>query len=514
MVKIICRVKPPKENNIKIIDNTKIMLMKKDRNLLDNSIVKPYEFELDKVYDYNTTTQEIYDNEIKNKVNNKNIGIFIYGHTGSGKTYTLFGDNDNDGIFDLISKELNFNYEIQAIDIKHSGNYDLFDDKKLFIYTDRNENIKHNASSVSVTSDNYDEIKDIIYTSRINGVSKHNSNSSRSHLIIYLFDKINRITYNIIDLAGNERRPSIRSKENEKEVSFINSSLLALKECFRNYNKKFVPYRRSDLTRLLKNIITDNNKYHNIIISTIHSGFPYFFDSVDTLNYIEGLLSKVKKKISFQERKVNYNVRKKNTLDKNKDLYDPLENYIDDEIEKEINIEGSEYSDDFYSEPDLNEKQDDPINFCDDNFLDPIIYSPKKSKKIPNAFLDDGFLDEHFYKKNDENPLKLSNIFSDEINPYLVDDFALIDNRTNENDDLHNMDELVSVKDYIKILESDKTSDYKKKIFGVINNFIYKNCISNYKDLADKNLDDKKISILIMNSIATLKLVIKELQNI
>ena len=72
----------------------------------------------------------------------------------------------------------------------------------------------------------------------------------------------------------------------------------------------------------------------------------------------------------------------KNNLDKNKDLYDHLENYIDDEIEKEINIEGSEYSDDFYSEPDLNEKQDDPINFCDDNFLDPIIYSPKKAKKF------------------------------------------------------------------------------------------------------------------------------------
>ena len=48
----------------------------------------------------------------------------------------------------------------------------------------------------------------------------------------------------------------------------------------------------------------------------------------------------------------------------------------------------------------------------------------------------------------------------------------------------------------------------------LINNFIYKNCISNYKDLAEKNLDDKKISILIMNSIATLKLVIKELQDI
>ena len=177
MVKIICRVKPPKESNIKIVNDTKIMLLKKDRNLLDNSIVKPYEFELDKVYDYNSTTLEIYNNEIKSRVNEKNIGIFIYGHTGSGKTFTLFGDNVNDGIFDLISRDLGFNYDIQAIDIKHTGNYDLFDEKKLFIYSDRNENIKHNASSVKVSSENYDEIKDIIFKSRTNGKSKHSVSS-------------------------------------------------------------------------------------------------------------------------------------------------------------------------------------------------------------------------------------------------------------------------------------------------------------------------------------------------
>ena len=95
MVKIICRVKPPKESNIKILEESKILLLKKDRNLLDNSILKPYEFELDKVYDYNITTKEIFDNEIRDRIGIKNIGIFIYGHTGSGKTYTLFGNKNN-----------------------------------------------------------------------------------------------------------------------------------------------------------------------------------------------------------------------------------------------------------------------------------------------------------------------------------------------------------------------------------------------------------------------------------
>ena len=507
MVKIICRVKPPKESNIKIVNDTKIMLLKKDRNLLDNSIVKPYEFELDKVYDYNSTTLEIYNNEIKSRVNEKNIGIFIYGHTGSGKTFTLFGDNENDGIFDLISKDLNFNYEIQAIDIKHSGNYDLFDDKKLFIYSDRNENIKHNASSVKVSSENYDEIKDIIFKSRTNGMSKHNFTSSRSHLIIYIYDKTNKITYNIIDLAGNERRPNISSKENEKEVTFINSSLLALKECFRCYNKKFVPYRRSDLTRLLKNIITDKNQYFNIIISTIHSGFPYFFDSVDTLNYIEGLFTKVKKKASFEERKVDYGVKKSKLLNDNI-FSKPKELPTDHDLFNEE----SEYSDDFYSEPDLNDRHE-IVKFNDDLLLDPNIYSPKKNKMLPNAFLDD-YIDEEIFMNDNEYPKKLSNIFSEDVNPNLIDDFASIDIIDNDLQD-ENMDDILNMKDYLKIIESNKSSNYKKKVFGVINNFIYKNCISNYKELLDdKNLDDKKVSILILNTIATLKLIVKELQNI
>ena len=516
MVKIICRVKPPKESNIKILEESKILLLKKDRNLLDNSILKPYEFELDKVYDYNITTKEIFDNEIRDRIGIKNIGIFIYGHTGSGKTYTLFGNKNNDGIFDLLCKELNFNFEIQAIDLKHSGNYDLFDDKKIFIYTDRNENIKHNASSKVVTSGNYDEIKDIIYTSRTSGTSKHNLSSSRSHLIIYIYDKVNRITYNIIDLAGNERRPSIKSKENEKEVSYINSSLLALKECFRCYNNKFVQYRRSDLTRLLKNIMTDKNKYHNLIISTIHSGFPYFFDSVDTLNYIEGLFSKVKKRVNFNERKVNYEVKKR----KNKP--EPKNIFIDYEKEdKGIFNEESEYSEDFYSEPDTNyqnehKESEEKIKWNDDYYVDPNVYSPKKNSKMPaNAFLD-YLIDNALYvvSFNKLKPkTKLSNIFSDDNNPYLIDDFASIDNNDEE---LKNepIDDLVNIHDYMKILDSEKSSNYKKKLFGVINNFVYKNCISNYKELLDKDIDDKKVTILILNSIATLKLIIKELQNI
>ena len=100
MVKIVCRIKPPKKDNIELVNDSKIYLYKKDKNLLDKSIIRPYQFELDKFYDYKTKTNEIFDAEIKPNLY-KNFGCFIYGHTGSGKTFTLFEIN---GLLSLPAK--------------------------------------------------------------------------------------------------------------------------------------------------------------------------------------------------------------------------------------------------------------------------------------------------------------------------------------------------------------------------------------------------------------------------
>ena len=298
MVKIICRIKPPKEDNIEIVSDKKILLFKKDRNLLDKSILKPYQFELDRFYDYDVETLKIYNEEIKPKLINE-FGVFIYGHTGSGKTYTMFGNEESKGIFDLISEEFDNEYEIEALDLRYNGIFDLFSENKIVLYSnENNEDICNNTFKQKINKSNYKFIKDKIFTSRTRGKSKHNNLSSRSHLVIYIYK--NNKKYTIVDLAGNERKPKLFDKVNEQETSYINSSLLALKECFRSFGKSYMPYRRSDLTRLLKKVILKDN----LLICTVHSGYPYFYDSVDTLNYIYSLLNKVKTKPDFFERKV------------------------------------------------------------------------------------------------------------------------------------------------------------------------------------------------------------------
>ena len=218
MVRIICRIKPPKKDNIELASEKKVYLYKRSKNLLNKSIMKPYQFELDKFYDYNIDTREIYNNEIKPKLE-KDFGVFIYGHTGSGKTYTMFGNENTKGIFDMISEDFNHTYELEAVDIRYNGNFDLFSHDKIVLYSDGKQDNCYNSTKIKINSINYDRYKQLIFNSRTSGRSKYNNSSSRSHLVLYIY-KDNK-KYTIVDLAGNERKPVTFSKINDQETRTV-----------------------------------------------------------------------------------------------------------------------------------------------------------------------------------------------------------------------------------------------------------------------------------------------------
>ena len=499
MVKIICRIKPPKEDNVELITEKKINLYKKDKNLLDKSIIKPYQFELDKFYDYNINTVEIYQEEIKPKLE-KDFGVFIYGHTGSGKTYTMFGNNTDKGIFDLISDEFDKDFELEALDLRYSGIYDLFSGEKLSLYSNGFEDICPKSKIKKITIDSYDSIKKIIMDSRTRGKSKHNNVSSRSHLVLYIYK--NNKKYTIVDLAGNERKPSLFDKENELETSYINSSLLALKECFRSYGKSYMPYRRSDLTRLLKKIITNKN----LIICTIHSGHPYFYDTIDTLNYIYSLINKIKTKPDFYERKIlpmspkNINRKKIPALKKSisNDSLSKKSSRIDSKpiSPKKLFLSPNDLIESSQPISPENYKNLEPLDDLDSNIFVNNVAEEKFSKSFD-------FYDEKI--KDDEE---------DEYE----DDYDFEELDYNIDNDVKE----ISLKDFEKELERpivkyDPYKDIKKnvnsrrKLIGIINNLLYKKIVSNYRVLLDENLDNKNLDELIYTTASTLEVSITEL---
>jgi hypothetical protein len=106
---------------------------------------------------------------------------------------------------------------------------------------------------------------------RVTGNQKMNQLSSRSHTIvtIYITQKLNNNQYlssnfSLIDLAGSERvKKSNSTGVRLEEAKFINTSLSALGNVIAGLaenDERFIPYRSSKLTRILKNSLSGKSR--------------------------------------------------------------------------------------------------------------------------------------------------------------------------------------------------------------------------------------------------------------
>ena len=126
-----------------------------------------------------------------------------------------------------------------------------------------------------VPIDNYKQSIELINAGlkfRKVGNQKMNQLSSRSHTIftVYVTQKISSTEYlsstlSLIDLAGSERVKKTNSVDIRlDEAKFINTSLSSLGNVIsalaENNSDKFVPYRSSKLTRILKDSLTGRSK--------------------------------------------------------------------------------------------------------------------------------------------------------------------------------------------------------------------------------------------------------------
>ena len=144
-----------------------------------------------------------------------------------------------------------------------------------------------------------------------------NSESSRSHAVLQVFvrqkDKsaglsaeVKVAKMSMIDLAGSEKGTVTAGKTalRSREGSNINKSLLALGSCINNLAEgaKYIPYRNSKLTRLLKDSIGGNCR--TVMIANVSPSAETFEDTFNTLKYAD----RAKKiKISLKANVLNVN---------------------------------------------------------------------------------------------------------------------------------------------------------------------------------------------------------------
>ncbi|XP_051797786.1 kinesin-like protein KIF13B isoform X4 [Acanthochromis polyacanthus] len=261
---------------------------------------------------------------LRNAFQGYNACIFAYGQTGSGKSYTMMGSGDQPGLiprlcsalFERTQKEQreeeSFTVEVSYMEIYNEKVRDLLDPKGgrqtlrvrehkvLGPYVD-------GLSRLAVAS--YKDIGSLMSEgnkSRTVAATNMNEESSRSHAVFNIIlthtlkdlqsgtsgEKVSRLS--LVDLAGSERAAKTGAAgERLKEGSNINKSLTtlglvisALAEQGTAKNKtKFVPYRDSVLTWLLKDCLGGNSR--TAMVATVSPAADNYEETLSTLRYAD-----------------------------------------------------------------------------------------------------------------------------------------------------------------------------------------------------------------------------------
>eukprot|EP00043_Microstomoeca_roanoka_P019278 m.215114 g.215114 ORF g.215114 m.215114 type:complete len:1342 (-) comp16972_c4_seq1:3575-7600(-) len=251
-----------------------------------------------------------------------NACIFAYGQTGSGKTYTMMGTEQTEAgiiprlcnqIFERINSSdnphLTFKVDVSYMEIynekvqdllspSQKGNLRLREHKILGPYVE-------GLSKLAVSS--FTHIKSLMDQGnklRHTAETEMNEKSSRSHAVFTITvtqahyfeatkttgEKVSRIS--LVDLAGSERHGKTgTSGQRLVEGSNINKSLttlgLVISALADNSSgkNKFIPYRDSTLTWLLKDNLGGNSR--TVMVATVSPAWFNYEESLSTLRYAD-----------------------------------------------------------------------------------------------------------------------------------------------------------------------------------------------------------------------------------
>nr|XP_023646271.1 kinesin-like protein KIF13A isoform X3 [Paramormyrops kingsleyae] len=261
---------------------------------------------------------------LENAFQGYNACIFAYGQTGSGKSFSMMGSVDQPGLiprlccrlFERVSQNcsetLSFKVEVSYMEIYNEKVRDLLDPKGgrqslkvrehkvLGPYVD-------GLSQLAVTS--FEDIESLMSEgnkSRTVAATNMNEESSRSHAVFSIIvtqtlydlqsgnsgEKVSKVS--LVDLAGSERVSKTGAAgERLKEGSNINKSLTTLgcvisalaDQSAGKGKPKFVPYRDSVLTWLLKDNLGGNSK--TAMIATVSPAADNYEETLSTLRYAD-----------------------------------------------------------------------------------------------------------------------------------------------------------------------------------------------------------------------------------
>ncbi|MEN2498755.1 MAG: Kinesin-related protein 6, partial [Marteilia pararefringens] len=297
-------------------------------------------FRFDHVFDQHQTQREVYEISSQSIVRSFTKGlngcIFAYGSTGTGKTFTLFGEEDEKikknielsqikdfedqkgiaqrsllEIFQIFNNQETFGDEnekefesielfLSIIEIYNETIYDLLCDKEsnLEIFEDSEGNFNLSGMKRKQIF-NYKHSLDLMKKAldqRKSSDTSINRNSSRSHCICIIDltkfhneNSFSKSKLHLVDLAGSERvyKNSLDGKtlEEAKNINlslhFLEHVVLALGEV----DRKHIPFRNSTLTSILKSTLGSNCR--TAMLATLNPLLNNIGESISTCSFAQ-----------------------------------------------------------------------------------------------------------------------------------------------------------------------------------------------------------------------------------
>ncbi|KAI3896156.1 hypothetical protein MKX03_000276 [Papaver bracteatum] len=292
-IRVFCRCRPLRKEDISAGYSTVVEFeAAKDGDLgvlTGGSTKKTFKF--DRVYTPKDGQADVFVDAspmVVSVLDGYNVCIFAYGQTGTGKTFTMEGPENNRGVNYRTLEELfnrarerceTFTYSISVsvLEVYNEQIRDLLATspatKKLEI-RQASEGVHHVPGIVEAKVENIKEVWDVLQAgsnARAVGSNNVNEHSSRSHCMLSIMVKSKNLMNGdctksklwLVDLAGSERLAKTDVQgERLKEAQNINRSLSALGDVISSLANKssHIPYRNSKLTHLLQDSLGGDSK--------------------------------------------------------------------------------------------------------------------------------------------------------------------------------------------------------------------------------------------------------------
>ncbi|KAJ9461902.1 Kinesin heavy chain [Diplonema papillatum] len=313
-IQVFLRIRPPNDSEKKGGYNTDVIHVDGD-----NTGVKlgsnPNTYQFSRIFGGNSRQEDVFEAVAKNAVEDAFEGyhglLFVYGQTGTGKTFTI--SNKKAGDEGMLQRCVGLVF--QKIQDDPSGDYEVhctFVQIYQEVIEDLLETSKADKNSKGLAIRDDPEVEGGVYLHPIKTVAAYgggtttpekgaanvlrefergdssravastnmNATSSRSHTVFTIYisrrNKMTEADYGsestkeefkgrliLVDLAGCERQKKTgASGDILNQANAINSSLLVLGKCIKALTdpRQFVPYRESKLTRLLQYSLAGRGK--------------------------------------------------------------------------------------------------------------------------------------------------------------------------------------------------------------------------------------------------------------